>query len=72
VAGGDPDRLRAVEGRFASPAYNGDTLTTRMWVGDDVGAQPGEDEVVLFQVLSQEGAVLLDRGRAVLASDGWT
>jgi len=72
VAGGDSDRLRAVEGRFASPAYNGDTLTTRMWVGDDVGAQPGEDEVVLFQVLSQEGAALLDRGRAVLASDGWT
>ncbi len=71
VGAGDPGRLRAVEGRFASPAYNGDTLTTRMWVGDDVGAQSADEQVVLYQVLSQEGAVLLDRGRAVLASDGW-
>ena len=70
IAGGDPNLLRSVEARFASPAYNGDTLTTRMWVGDDVGARPGEDRVVLYQVLSQDGAVLLDRGRVVLGADG--
>ena len=71
IAADEPGRMRAVEARFASPAYNGDTLNTRMWTGDDVGAREGEDQVVLFQVLSQEGAVLLDRGRAVLAADEW-
>ena len=59
------------EGIFASPAYNGVTLTTQMWVGDDVGAQAGEDDVVLYRVLSQEGASLLDRGRAVFAQEEW-
>ena len=71
VGASDPDRLRALDGRFAAPAYNGDTLTTQMWVGDDVGARPGEDRVVLYQVVSQEGVVLLDRGRAVFATDAW-
>jgi acyl dehydratase len=71
VGASDPDRFRALDGRFAAPAYNGDTLTTQMWVGDDVGGRPGEDQVVLYRVVSQEGVVLLDRGRAVLATDGW-
>ncbi|MBJ19221.1 MAG: enoyl-CoA hydratase [bacterium] len=68
----EPGRLRSIEGRFASPAYNGDTLTTQMWTGDDVGTQDGEDDVVLYRVLSHEGAALLDRGRAVFARDAWT
>jgi acyl dehydratase len=71
VGGSEPGRLRAIQGRFASPAYNGDTLMTQMWVGDDVGARSGEDDVVLYRVLSQEGTVLLDRGRAVFARDDW-
>lgn len=71
VGGSDPDRMRTLDGRFAAPAYNGDTLTTQIWTGDDVGRQSGEDEVALFRVVSQEGVVLLDRGRSVLAVDGW-
>jgi acyl dehydratase len=71
VGASDPDRLRAIEGRFAAPAYNGDTLTTQIWVGDDVGARPGEARVALYRVVSQEGVVLLDRGRAVFADEGW-
>lgn len=71
VGGSDPDRLRAIEARFAAPAYNGDTLLTQVWVGDDVGARPGEDRVALYRVVSQEGAVLLDRGRAVFSDRGW-
>ena len=71
VGASEPGRLRSIEGRFASPAYNGDTLTTQMWVGDDVGAQAGEEDVVLYRVLSQEGASLLDRGRAVFAREEW-
>ncbi len=71
VAASDPGRMRAIEGRFAAPAYNADTLTTQIWVGDDVGAQPGEAQVALYRVVSQEGVVLLDRGRAVFALEGW-
>jgi acyl dehydratase len=63
--------MRAIEGRFAAPAYNGDTLTTQIWVGNDVGARPGEAQVALYRVISQEGVVLLDRGRAVFAREGW-
>jgi acyl dehydratase len=72
IGGGDPGRMRSIEGRFAAPAYNGDALTTQIWVGDDVAAQPGEDQVALYRVVSQEGVVLLDRGRAVFAERGWT
>jgi acyl dehydratase len=72
IGGGDPGRMRSIEGRFAAPAYNGDTLTTQIWVGDDVAFQPGEELVALYRVVSQEGAVLLDRGRAVFAERGWT
>lgn len=71
VGGSDPGRLRSIEGRFAAPGYNGDTLTTQIWVGDDIAAQPGEAQVALYRVVSQEGAVLLDRGRAVFAREGW-
>ncbi len=71
VGGSDPDRLRSIEGRFAAPGYNGDTLTTQIWVGDDIAAQPGEAQVALYRVVSQEGTVLLDRGRAVFAREGW-
>jgi len=71
IGDSDPDRMRSLDGRFAAPAYNGDTLTTQMWVGDDIDLQPGEDQAVLYQVVSQEGVVLLDRGRVVLAKDRW-
>jgi acyl dehydratase len=71
IGGSDPGRMRAIEGRFAAPAYNGDTLTTQIWVGNDVGARPGEAQVALYRVISQEGVVLLDRGRAVFAREGW-
>lgn len=71
VGGSEPGRLRAIEGRFAAPAYNGDVLTTQIWVGDDAGARPGEEQVALYRVLSQEGVVLIDRGRAVFARDAF-
>jgi len=71
VAESDPDRLRTIEGRFSSPAYNGDVLSTQIWVGEDVGGDGIDDRVALYRVVNQDGDILLDRGRAVFASKGW-
>jgi acyl dehydratase len=67
VGGSDPARLRSIEGRFAAPGYNGDVLTTQIWVGEDVGRDERADAVVLYRVVNQGGDVLLDRGRATFA-----
>ncbi len=56
VCDGDPARLRAIEGRFASPAYPGDVLETALWVdADGAGAT--------YVTRTQRGEVALDRGR---------
>jgi len=68
VAAGDAQRLRSIDGRFAAPGYNGDVLTTEVWEGDDLGVDELGDRVVLYRVVNQEGAVLLDRGRATFAT----
>ena len=60
VAGGAPERLRSLAGRFASPGYNGDSLTTEIWTDS------GRD--VQFRVVSQTGAVLIDRGVATVSN----
>jgi acyl dehydratase len=57
AAGGDPARLRAIEGRFAGPGYPGETLTVAMW------EQNGE---MLFEVRHDDGSAVIDDGRAVL------
>jgi acyl dehydratase len=67
VAGGDPTLVRSIEGRFAAPGYNGDRLVTEMWFGMGVGADAHGRLVVCFRVRNQDGAVLVDRGRATLA-----
>jgi hypothetical protein len=54
-------------GRFASPAYNGDSLTTEIWSGPDLGADARGDRYVLFRVTNQGGVVLIDRGVATLS-----
>jgi acyl dehydratase len=52
---GQPERLRSIGGRFAQPALNGDVLSTEMWVLD-------EPAHVLFRVVNQDGAVVVDDG----------
>jgi acyl dehydratase len=64
VVGGRPERLRSLAGRFASPGYNGDLLTTEIWMGDDLGRDERGDRCALFRVVNQEGAVLIGQGRA--------
>jgi acyl dehydratase len=66
VCGSAPERLRALEGRFAAPGYNGDVLTAEIWTGEGVGADPRGNRLALYRVLNQRGDVLLDRGRALL------
>jgi acyl dehydratase len=66
VAQGDPTRVRSVEGRFAQPGYNGDTLITEMWYGFGVGADERGRLIVAFRVVNQDGAVLIDRGRVTI------
>lgn len=67
VAGGNPERLRSLSGRFAGVGYNEDALTTEIWTGADLGPSERGEESVCFRVLNQTGAVLLDRGSAGLA-----
>lgn len=66
VAGGDPTCVRSIEGRFAAPGYNGDRLLTEMWFGMGVGADRHGRLIVCFRVRNQDGAVLVDRGRATI------
>src|SRR5206468_980902 len=66
AAGGEPERLRSLAGRFASPGYNGDVLTTEIWTGDALGRDERGDHLALFRVVNQEGEVLVENGRAAL------
>jgi acyl dehydratase len=66
LGAGDARCLAAIEGRFGSPAYNGDALTTQIWCGEDVGRTPEGDALAVFTVSTQRGATVLDRGRASL------
>ncbi|TCK22239.1 MaoC/PaaZ C-terminal domain-containing protein [Pseudonocardia endophytica] len=59
AAGGDPDRLTAVSGRFSATVRPGQSLTTEIW--RDGGG-------LLFRTRDGDGTVVLDRGRATLTT----
>jgi acyl dehydratase len=59
LCGGDPAGLTGLSGRFAEPAYPGETLTTRIWRAEEGRA--------LFRVTGPDGRVLLNRGVAETA-----
>lgn len=58
AAGGDPDRLRSIQARFAAPVYPGDTLHVDLW-----HAWGG----VRFQVRTDAGVVVLSDGKTSIA-----
>ncbi|MDA8274023.1 MAG: MaoC/PaaZ C-terminal domain-containing protein [Actinomycetota bacterium] len=58
LCGGDPARLRSMEGRFSKPVFPGDELTVRIWVDGDE---------CLFRTERSGGDVVIDQGRAVVA-----
>jgi acyl dehydratase len=49
----DPQRFRALEGRFSKPAWPGDTLTVKMWV---------DDGSAIFTTETQRGDVVIQQG----------
>jgi len=60
LAGGDPARFKAIDGRFSDPVYPGEALTVNMWATDESG-------VFTFQTTGSDGRVVLDGGRFVVA-----
>ena len=58
AAGGDPTRLRMMDGRFRKPVTPGDTLTTEIW-------QSGE--AILFRTLDVAGEAVIEHGTARIA-----
>jgi len=53
VCEGDPARFGAMAGRFSSPVFPGEALTTRIWAADG-GA--------VFQTVGEDGRVVFDNG----------
>jgi acyl dehydratase len=53
----DPARFLAMSGRFSRPVLPGDSLVTSIWLAHD------EDGTALFQTATQDGTVVIDRGR---------
>jgi acyl dehydratase len=68
LAGGAPEQLRSLAARFASPGYNGDALTTEIWTGPDLGCDARDDCYASFRVVNQDGAVLIEHGRATISN----
>ena len=67
----DPQALRAVHVRFASPVFPGETLRTRMWrIGGGEGAGAGASGMVAFETVVPERGdiVVLSRGVCCIAS----
>ena len=58
IAGGDPARLTSMYGRFSATVLPGQSLTVEIW-------QDGAD--ARFRVRTDEGTVVIDRGRATVA-----
>jgi acyl dehydratase len=57
LCGSDPARFGSMSGRFTRPVLPGDTLTVSIWLPDDGGS------TALFQTATEDGAVVIDRGR---------
>jgi acyl dehydratase len=57
LCGSDPARFRSMSGRFSRPVLPGDSLLVSIWLPDTDG------DTALFQTATQDGAVVIDRGR---------
>jgi acyl dehydratase len=57
LCGSDPARWRSMSGRFSHPVLPGEALVVSIWL-----PEPGGD-TALFQTATQDGTVVIDRGR---------
>jgi acyl dehydratase len=57
LCGSDPARFLAMSGRFSHPVLPGESLVVSIWLADD------SDEAALFQTATEDGTVVIDRGR---------
>ncbi len=55
----DPDRFKAMEGRFTSPVMPGEALTIKVW---NDGDGDGEGHKAIFQTTGDDGRVVFDNG----------
>jgi acyl dehydratase len=58
VCDGDPARFKAMDGRFSSPVFPGESLTVNAWVDGDEA---------VFQTAGEDGRIVLDAGKLELA-----
>ena len=64
VCGSDPARFRSMSGRFSRPVLPGDTLVVSIWLPEDDG------DTALFQTATEDGSVVIDRGRLQFVAPG--
>ncbi|WP_433294776.1 MaoC/PaaZ C-terminal domain-containing protein [Pseudonocardia sp. CA-142604] len=60
VAGGDPARLTGMYGRFSATVVPGQALTVEIW--------HGTGDEALYRTRTDDGTVVIDRGRATIGS----
>jgi acyl dehydratase len=68
VCGSDPARFRAMSGRFSRPVMPGDTFVVSIWLPEN-GRAGQTDDTALFQTATEDGTVVIDRGRLQFAGD---
>lgn len=56
LCGNEPERFKAMDGRFSSPVLPGEALTIRMWTGE------GEPGTAIFQTVGGDGRIVLNNG----------
>jgi acyl dehydratase len=61
LCGSDPARFAAMSGRFTRPVLPGDTLVVSIWLDDE--ASDGGGGSARFQTATEDGTVVIDRGR---------
>jgi acyl dehydratase len=72
LCGSDPARFRSMSGRFTRPVLPGDTLVVSIWLAADgpPGAPGSAQASALFQTATEDGTVVIDRGRMEFVPQG--
>jgi len=63
LCGSDPERFGAMSGRFSRPVLPGQELVVSIWSGGADDGADGVDRTAMFQAATEDGTVVIDRGR---------